>query len=104
MLLQQSKKHKLIVSLSLIPPFVASVVFIVLYTLKISYAWLAAITSVFWFALGGLFTYALVHKWGFINSKGVQTDESNMGITIYNVILVFMLAVFFLVMTLYKIF
>jgi len=33
-----------------------------------------------------------------------RVDENNIGITVYNVILIFMLAVFFLVMTLYKIF
>lgn len=101
---KQSKKQNLIVSLSFIPPLAATVVFIVLYALRISYAWLSGLTSALWFALGGLFVYALVKKWGFANSKGIKTEENNIGITVYNVILIFMLAVFFLVMTLYKIF
>ena len=101
---KQAKKQNTIIVLSLIPPFLASVVFIILYAFKISYAWLSAVTSVLWFAVGGLFIYALTKKWGFISSSGIKTNENSSGVTVYNVILAFMLAVFFLVMTLYKIF
>ena len=104
LLKKQSKKQNLIITLSFIPPIAASVVFIVLYALRISYAWLSGLTAALWFALGGLFVYALLKKWGYANSKGIKTEDNNIGITLYNVILIFMLALFFLVMTLYKIF
>ena len=103
-LLKQNKKRKLIITLSLLLPFLLSITFTVLYALKISYAWLTAITSLSWFALGGIFVYAYRKKWGFVNSKGVKTPESGSVVTIYNTVLVFALASFFLAMTLYKIF
>ncbi len=102
--LEKLKKHQLITMLSLILPFSLSIAFTVLYAFRKSYVLLSAATSVSWFALGGLFVYALVKKWGFVNSKGVKSAESGSVITIYNTVLVFILAVFFLVMTLYKIF
>ena len=103
-LIRQFKNHRLIIMLSLIPPFLLSIAFTVLYAFKISYAWLSAASALSWFALGGLFVYAFSKKWGFINSKGVKTPESGSIVTLYNIILVFALALFFLVMTLYKIF
>ena len=98
------KKRQIIVTLSIIPPFLLSIVFTVLYALKTSYVWLTATTSLSWFALGGLFVYSLVKKWGYVNAKGVKTPDSGSIITVYNTVLVFALALFFLVMTLYKIF
>ena len=98
------KKHQLIITLSLVPPFLLSVLFTVLYVFKISYLWLSATTALLWLALGGLFTYAYYKKWGFVTDKGVKTDKNNSIVTIYNIILIFVLAAFFIAMTLYKIF
>ena len=103
-LLLKTKKRRLILTLSSLPPFILTVVFIVLYALRIHFAWLTGLTSLLWLLLGGLFIYAERKDWGRVNSKGVKTPDSNSVVTIYNIVLVFLLGAFFLAIMLYKIF
>ena len=84
--IEEQKKRQLIVTLSVIPPFLLSILFTILYGFRISYWWLSAITSMSWFTLGALFVYSLVKKWGYVNAKGVKTPESGSIITVYNAV------------------
>ena len=102
-LLRQSKKQQLILGLSSIPPLVFTVVFIVIYAFKRFAIWLPATTSVLWLALGALFVYAQRSRWGFVTKKGVKSNENYSIVTIYNIVLVFLLGAFFLALTLYKV-
>ena len=101
-LLKQSKKHRLILSLSAVPPFVLTVLFIVLYALRASTPWLSAGASALWFALGGLFIYANKARWGYVTKKGAKSAESNTVVTVYNIVLIFILGAFFLALTIWK--
>ena len=103
-LLKLSKNRKLIIGLSSIVPFALTVVFIVFYALRNYYLWLTALTALSWLSLGGLFIYAYKNGWGCVNSKGVKTKESYTAVTLYNIILVFLLAAFFLFIIVYKMF
>ena len=50
-LLLKTKKRRLILTLSSLPPFILTVVFIVLYALRIHFAWLTGLTSLLWLLL-----------------------------------------------------
>ena len=102
--LKQSKKYKLILALSAIPSFILTVVFTVLYAFRTSFVWLSALTALSWFALGGLFIYSTKARWGYVNKKGVESNESTSVVTIYNIILIFVLGALFSAFTVMKIF
>ena len=94
-----SKKHKLIVALSAIVPFAITVAMLISYAVtKFVYLWLCATTAVSWLALGGLFLFAHIKKWGFVTKKGVAVKENFSIVTIYNIVLIFALAAVFAVL------
>ncbi|MBE6645196.1 MAG: hypothetical protein E7612_07460 [Ruminococcaceae bacterium] len=101
-LLKLSKNRRLIIALSSIPPFALTVTFIVFYALRNYYLWLTALTALSWLLLGGLFIYSHKNGWGCVNSKGVKTKESYTAVTVYNTVLVFLLAAFFIFVIVYK--
>ena len=103
-LLKLTKSRNLITVLSSIVPFALTVTFIVLYALRNYYLWLTALTCISWLLLGGLFIYAHKNNWGCVNSKGVKTKENYAAVTVYNIVLVFLLAAFFLFIIIYKLF
>ena len=93
---EKAKKERLILTLCAIPPFIVTVVTIVLYALKITPAPLTCITAVLWFLLGGVFIYAMVKKWGYYLPSGSKSDTSTNVVTIYNIGLIFALGGLFL--------
>jgi hypothetical protein len=100
-----SKKHKYTILFSAIVPFLVTVAMLVTYAIKkYVYLWLCAATAVSWFALGGLFIFAHVKKWGFVTKNGVESKENFSVVTIYNTVLVFALAVVFTVLFITKAF
>lgn len=101
-LLKLSKNRRLILSLSSVVPFGLTIAFIVLYALRSYFIWLTALTAISWLLLGGLFIYAYKNEWGCVNSKGVKTKENYAAVTVYNIVLVFLLAAFFVFTIIYK--
>ena len=94
-----SKKRSLIILLSSLVPFLVTVAMITTYAVtKYVYFWLCALTSLSWLALGGLFVFAHVKKWGYVTKKGVTVKENFSVVTIYNIVLIFALAVVFAVL------
>ena len=100
---KKMKREKLVLTLSAIPPFVFTVIAIILYACKRTYAWLMATTASTWLLLGALFIYASVKKWGYTTAKGVKTDEKNSVVTIYNIVLIFALAALFIFLFIRKV-
>ena len=92
---KKMKTEKLILTLSAIPPFVLTVITIILYACKRTFAWLTATTAATWILLGALFIYASAKKWGYTTAKGAKTNEKNSVVTIYNIVLIFALAALF---------
>lgn len=91
-----AKKQRLALIFSAIPAFILTVTMIVLYAgFDISRHWLTATTAALWYALGALFIYATVKKWGYVTNKGDEAKKNFSAITIYNIVLVFALAAFF---------
>ncbi len=93
---KKMKKERLILTLSAIPPFVFTIVTIILYACKLTYSWLMAVTASAWLLLGGLFIYANAKKWGYANLGNSKGDEKNSVFTIYNIVLIFALAALFI--------
>lgn len=97
--LAMAKKQKLALICSAIPPFAFTVTLIVLYAaFRLAYPWLFIVTALSWFALGGLFVYAAVKKWGYVTVKGDPCEQNSSVITIYNIVLLFALGVLFTVL------
>ena len=88
---EKAKKEKIILTLSAIPPFIITIVTIILYAFKLTYAPLTCAVAVLWFALGGVFIYAYKEKWGYSLPTGAKSDKSSNVVTIYNIVLVFVL-------------
>ena len=99
-LLRKSKVRRLIMALSTVLPFSATVVTTVMYALKNIKIWLLALTASLWFLLGALFIYALVKKWGYVSSSGARVKKSYSIVTVYNIVLIFLLGAFFTVLLL----
>ena len=100
-----SKKHKYTILFSAIVPFLITIAMLISYAItKYVYLWLCAATAVSWFALGGLFIFAHVKKWGFVTKNGVESKENFSVVTIYNTVLVFALAIVFTVLFITKAF
>lgn len=97
--LEKAKKHKLILAFATLPPFISTVTFTVLYALKIRPIWLPILTSALWLALGALFVYATKSRWGYVTKKGAESEETTSAVTLYNIILTFVLCVLFIVFT-----
>ena len=94
--LKMAKKQKLTLILSAILPFALTITLMVLYgAFRIAYPWLFIVTALSWFALGSLFVYAAVKKWGHITHKGDTCENNTSVITIYNIVLLFALGVLF---------
>ena len=55
---ERAKRERIILTVSAIPPFILTVVTIILYACRITPSPLTAVTAVLWFALGGVFIYA----------------------------------------------
>ena len=96
--LKLAKKQKLWLIGAAIPPFAFTITLIILYALKFVYPWLFITTAFSWFALGGLFVYAAVKKWGYVTIKGDPCEKNSSVITIYNIVLLFALGVLFAVL------
>ena len=92
----RAKKERIILALSSIPPFVVTVVTIILYALKITAAPLTLITALLWAALGGIFIYGYKKRWGYTLPSGAPSDKSSSVVTIYNTVLIFLLAALFI--------
>lgn len=91
-----AKKQKIALMVSAVPAFAFTITLIILYAaFSISALWLFATTAACWMALGGLFIYAAVKKWGYITEKGDESKKNASVITIYNIVLIFALAAFF---------
>ena len=102
-LLAITKKRRLILALSTLPPTLATVCYIVLFALKVKIVWLPAVTSVLWAVLGCLFVYSSRSRWGNVNKKGVVSEESDSIATVYNTVLVFLLCLLFAAFTVMEI-
>ena len=92
---RRTKKERLILTLSAIPPFIITVVTIILYACRITPSPLTAATAVLWFTLGGIFIYAYKNKWGYSLPTGAKADRSTNVVTIYNIVLIMLLGVLF---------
>ena len=100
-----AKTHKLILALSAAVPFLITVAMLISYAVtKYVYLWLCAATALSWLALGCLFLFAHVKKWGFVTKKGVESKENFSIVTIYNIVLIFALATVFTVLFIMKAF
>ena len=93
---EKAKKERVILTLSSIPPFIVTVVTVILYALKIMSPALTAATGVLWLALGGVFVYALKKEWGYSLPSGARSDKSTNVVTVYNIVLIFLLAALFI--------
>ena len=99
-----AKKHKLILTFSVLVPFLVTVAMLISYAItKYVYLWLCGATAIAWFALGALFLFAHAKKWGFVTKKGVEAKENFSIVTIYNIVLIFALAIVFTVLFIIKI-
>ncbi len=92
---EKAKKERIILSLSAIPPFILTVVTIILYACRITPAPLLGATAALWFILGGVFIYAYKKKWGFSLPTGAKADKSTNVVSIYNIALIILLGVLF---------
>lgn len=102
---ESAKKHKLILALSAAVPFLITVAMLVSYAVtKYVYLWLCGATALSWLALGALFVFAHVKKWGYVTKKGVTVKENFSIVTIYNIVLIFALATVFAVLFILKAF
>ena len=93
---RKAKKERLILTLSAIPPFAVTIVTLILYACKITSPVLTGITSVLWLALGGVFVYSYMNKWGYSLPSGAKADKSSNVVTVYNIVLIMVLGVLFL--------
>lgn len=93
---KKMKRERLTLALSAIPPFILTIVTIILYACKLTYSWLMATTASAWLLLGALFIYANAKKWGYTTVNSSKTEEKNSVVTIYNIVLIFALAAFFI--------
>ena len=104
-LIASSKKHKLVIMISAAVPFLITVAMLISYAItKYVYLWLCAATAVSWFALGGLFIFAHVKKWGFVTKNGVESKDNFSVVTLYNIALILALGVVFTVLFITKAF
>lgn len=94
----KAKKEKLLLAICSAPPFILTVTLIVLYACKITVLWLFAASACSWYALGALFTVAAVKKWGYVYVKNGKQERNSTTVTVYNIILIFALAVLFTVL------
>ena len=101
-LLEKTKSRRLILTLCSIPPFAVTVAFIVLQIFRISFLWLSLLGAVLWYALGGLFIYSERERWGYVNENGIKTERSHSAVSIYNIVLVFVLGVLFTAFSIMK--
>ena len=99
-LLKKSKIRRLILALSVVPPFSMTVLSTVFYALKDIKIWLLSTTAALWFLLGALFIYALIKKWGNVSSVGARVKKSYSIVTVYNIVLIFLLGILFTVLSL----
>jgi len=91
-----AKKQRIILTLSAVPPFAFTVTSLIVYAIKKqAFSWLLATSSITWILLGVLFIYASKKKWGYVTRAGVESNESSTVVTIYNIVLIFALAVLF---------
>ena len=94
-----AKKQRIILACISIPAFLLTVTLVVLYaTIRFSNPWLFMTTALAWFALGALFVYAAVKKWGYVTVKGDPCEKNSSVITVYNIILLFALGALFTVL------
>ena len=93
---EKAKRERLILTLTSIPPFTVTVVTVILYALKITSPVLTAATGVLWLALFGVFVYALIKEWGYSLPSGARSDKSTNAVTVYNTVLIFLLAALFI--------
>jgi hypothetical protein len=92
---EKAKRERIILTVSALPPFILTVVTIILYACKITPSPLTAVTAVLWFVLGGVFIYAHKNKWGYSLPSGAKTDRSSNVVTVYNIVLIMLLGVLF---------
>jgi len=92
---EKAKRERIILTVSAIPPFILTVVTIILYACRITPSPLTAVTAVLWFALGGVFIYAYKKKWGHSLPTGAKADRSTNVVTVYNTVLIMLLGVLF---------
>ena len=94
--INNAKKQRIILLLSCIPSFAFTVVLTVFYAInKYGYPWLSLTTALCWLVSASVFLYARKKKWGYTNKKGVVTSESCSVVTVYNIVLLFILAALF---------
>ena len=101
---KKAKRERLILALSALPSFVFTVLLTILYAFKITYLWLFATTSGCWLALGGLYLYAYKQRWGYVSHGSGEADEGGSVATVYNIIIIFTLAVLFLTLLFRRLF
>ena len=102
---KSAKQHGLIIAVSALLPFLITVAMLISYAItKYVYLWLCAATAVSWLALGALFIFAHVKKWGFVTKRGVESKSNFSVVTIYNIVLIFALATVFAVLFITKAF
>lgn len=100
-----AKRHSYMILLSSIVPLLVTVAMLITYAVtKYVYLWLCAACAVSWIALGALFLFAHVKKWGYVTKKGVESSENFSVVTIYNIVLIFALAILFTVLFVTKAF
>jgi hypothetical protein len=92
---ERAIKERIILTISSLPPFVITLVTVIFYALKRTYAPLTCLTSLLWFMLGGIFLYALKNKWGFSLPSGAKADRSSNVVTVYNIVLILLLGILF---------
>ncbi len=94
--LNNAKNQRLVLLFSCIPSFAFTTILIVFYSInKYGYPWLSLTTSLSWLVSASVFVYAKTKKWGFTNKNGVVTDKSYSVVTVYNIVLLFVLAALF---------
>ena len=104
-LLKLARNQRIILALSAVPPFAFTVTTIIIYAIKKqAFSWLLAVSSITWILLGALFIYADKKKWGCVSQVGVKTDDNTTVVTLYNIILIFALALLFAILFIRQLF
>ena len=92
---EKAKVERLILTVTAIPPFIATIVTVILYACRITPAPLTGAVAGLWFILGGVFVYALKNKWGYSLPTGARSDKSTNVVSVYNIVLIFLLGALF---------
>lgn len=101
---EKAKTERIILTAAAMPPFIATIVTIILYACKITPSALIGSVAGLWFILGGIFIYALKKKWGYSLPTGAKSDKSTNVVTVYNIVLIFLLGALFAALFLRQIF